>query len=116
MHRLNVILGITNIVCGIVFILISLPLVYKRVPMNHYYGFRIAKSFSSEENWYEINRFGGRQLIRWSVLLVAIGILYFVFPIDTLTDAMQTTFFAAVPIVLCIAASVWKTILFAHRL
>jgi hypothetical protein len=116
MEKLNLIFGIMNISCGILFILISIPLVSKKVPVNKVYGFHIAKAFSSDENWYEINWYGGKQLIQWSVLLIFIGVLYFIFPVQELPNVMQNVFLAVVPIILCVAITIWKTIIFAGSL
>ncbi len=116
MDALNTTLGTVNIACGIVFVLISIPLVMKKIPMNSLYGFRIPKAFKSEENWYEINRYGGRQLIRWSVLLVLIGALYFIFPIEHSAAPVKNALLAAAPIVICPSVAIVKTILFSRQL
>ena len=116
MHELNIIFGLTNIACGILFVLVSIPLVTKKVPMNKLYGFRIAKSFTSRENWYEINRYGGRQLIQWSVLLFIIGILYFFFPIREPRHPIFNTLLAVAPILICTAIPILKTVLYAREL
>lgn len=42
--------------------LLSLPLIFRKVPMNHFNGIRLRASFESEERWYDINAYGGRQL------------------------------------------------------
>ena len=60
---------------GLLLFLLSLPLIYRKVPMNHFYGFRIEKAFESEQRWYDINAFGGRQMAAWSWLIVAIGVV-----------------------------------------
>lgn len=54
MQDSNLTLGILNISCGVLFILLSIPLVSKKVPMNGFYGFRISKAFESEKNWYKV--------------------------------------------------------------
>jgi len=116
MQKLNIIFGIINIACGILFVLVSIPLVTKKVPMNKLYGFRIAKSFTSRENWYAINRYGGRQLIQWSVLLFIIGILYFFFPIKESRHEVINTLLAVAPILICTAIPILKTVLYAKEL
>jgi hypothetical protein len=116
MHSSNIIFGILNISCGILFTLISIPLVAKKVPMNKLYGFRIAKSFVSDENWYTINWYGGKQLIKWSILLIFIGILYFIFPVKELPSETQNAFLAVAPIIICVAIAIVKTIVFSRRL
>lgn len=116
MQRLNIIFGATNIACGILFVLISIPLVKKKVPMNKVYGFRFAKSFASQENWFDINHYGGNQLLRWSVLLFIIGILYFIFPIQESPHQAFNTFLAVAPILICTGIPVLKTALYAREL
>jgi hypothetical protein len=58
---------------GLLAFLLSLPLVYRKVPMNHWYGFRIEEAFESKQRWYDINAFGGRQMAAWSWLIIATG-------------------------------------------
>jgi len=68
-------MGLMDIACAVIFILVSLPLVYNKIPMNRWYGFRIRKSFRSDEDWYAINAYGGKQMIIWTPLLFISGIL-----------------------------------------
>jgi hypothetical protein len=58
---------------GLLAFFLSLPLAYRKVPMNHFYGFRIEEAFESTQRWYDINAFGGRQMAAWSWLMVATG-------------------------------------------
>ena len=60
--------------------IISLPLVYRKVPMNSLYGIRIPAAFESEERWYDINAYGGRQMAVWSWLIIATGAVGFFIP------------------------------------
>jgi hypothetical protein len=69
------IIAAANVGTGLLFILISLPLLKGRIPMNHFYGMRIRRAFESDENWYRINRYGARQLILWSIPVILTGIL-----------------------------------------
>jgi hypothetical protein len=59
---------------GLITGLLSVPLVLRRVPMNHVYGVRIAKAFVSDRNWYEINAYGGRLLLVFGVFLVVFSV------------------------------------------
>lgn len=65
---------------GLVIWLVSLPLIYRKIPMNHFYGIRIQASFASEARWYELNEFGGRCMARWSWLIIGTGLLGFFVP------------------------------------
>jgi hypothetical protein len=112
----NLVMGILNISSGALFILLSIPLVAKKVPMNSLYGFRISKAFESEENWYEVNRYGGRQLIRWSILLIVIGILHFIFPTTSANSSPSNILLTIAPILICPAVAIVKTLLFSKQL
>ncbi len=67
---------------GFLILLLSLPLAYRKVPMNAFYGIRIPASFQSPERWYDINAHGGRLTARWSVLIIAAGAVGFLLPPD----------------------------------
>jgi len=43
--------------------------------MNHIYGIRFKASFKSEENWYEINKYGAKCLMFASVPILTYGIV-----------------------------------------
>jgi hypothetical protein len=60
---------------GLVISAVSMPLIMRRVPMNHLYGVRLRKAFISERNWYELNAYGGKWLLAFGVFLVLFGFL-----------------------------------------
>ncbi len=68
------------LILGIVTLLLTLPLVFRAVPMNRYYGFRTRAAFQSEENWYEINARGGKMLALGSLAIVIVGAVGFFVP------------------------------------
>jgi len=49
-------------------ILVSVPMVMRRVPPNGLYGFRTPKTLSNPQIWYEANRLAGVNLIIGAVL------------------------------------------------
>src|SRR5208283_2008097 len=58
---------------GLVTTLLSIPLILRKIPMNHAYGIRIRKAFASQRNWYEINVYGGKLLLVFGIFLLAFG-------------------------------------------
>jgi hypothetical protein len=58
---------------GTLLVTVSIPLIFKLVPKNHFYGVRIPKALVSQANWYTINRFGGVVLLFCGLLLVFFG-------------------------------------------
>jgi len=88
MESVNVKTAITLFCLGIIVIAVCIPLYLGKIKMNRAYGFRIRKAFESEENWYEINRYGAKAVMCWSVFIMALGIAcLFVDPPSVLTVA-----------------------------
>ena len=56
---------------GLLLIGISIPFILERVPPNRWYGFRVAKTFSSERIWYAANVVAGYDLL-WAGVATAI--------------------------------------------
>jgi len=55
---------------GLLYAVLSLPLIFKMVPKNRFYGIRIRKAFVSDGNWYAINKAGGILIFVCGLLLV----------------------------------------------
>ena len=102
MDMVNIILGISNIFIGILMIIISIPLVQKSISMNEIYGVRFKKSFESEENWYKINAYGGKQLIIWSVPLIVFGVVTFFLPLKN--NELRIILVACAPLIVLVPA------------
>jgi len=73
-------IALVIMLAGLLSFLLSLPLMYRKVPMNHSYGFRTEKAFESKDRWYDINAYGGRQVAAWSWLMIATGVVGFFIP------------------------------------
>lgn len=63
-----------NIFLGAVTIFICIPLILGWIPPNRWYGVRFPESFTSNENWYRINRLGGALLAIWGVTMIGYGV------------------------------------------
>ncbi len=55
---------------GAATLLMSIPLILRRVPMNRVYGIRTRKAFTSDDNWYALNAFGGWMFAAFGLFLV----------------------------------------------
>lgn len=116
MENPNFVFCTVNVVTGLIFILLSIPLIAKKVPMNRLYGFRIRKAFASEENWYKINHYGGKQLLYWSSLLVAVGVICFMYPAQEHQAEVEQVIRTVGPVIVCPAISVIKTVIYSKSL
>jgi uncharacterized membrane protein len=112
----NIFFGIINIACALLIIGISIPLVNHKIKMNHFYGIRIKKSFESEDSWYKINEYGGKQLIIWSIPMILVGLISFFVPIDDSNKDILSFVLGVLPITLCIALAVIKIYAYAKRI
>src|SRR5258706_9540414 len=70
-------LALTYMATGIVFCLVSVPLIKGKVPRNHWYGFRVPKTLRSDSVWYPVNAYSGKCLYV-SGLIIAAGSLLLV--------------------------------------
>jgi UPF0716 family protein affecting phage T7 exclusion len=102
-------IAIPSIFCGILFIVISLPLLRGSIPMNRFYGFRISKAFTSDANWYAINKYGAKALILWSIVMIVSGVLF-------LFVGLSSPLAGLIPLVICTAAAIVQTLRFARQL
>ena len=55
-------------------ILLGYPLTMRQVKMNPWVGIRFSKAFYSEENWYQINAYGGKVFMIWGNWVAVAGI------------------------------------------
>ncbi|MEM1443105.1 MAG: SdpI family protein [Verrucomicrobiota bacterium] len=69
-------LGILNLSVGFLCGVLCIPLITKGIGPNPTYGFRIKEEFQSDEAWYAINAYGGKWMLIWSFVIVALGLLF----------------------------------------
>jgi len=68
---------VTILACNALFALVSLPLLFRKVPRNGFYGYRTRATLGSDFVWYEANaHFACRFLIASAVACIAAVLLY----------------------------------------
>ena len=95
---------VMNLVLPVLLIGLSLPLIYGKVPPNHWYGFRTPKTLSSDAMWYRTNRVGGQYLVIAAILEFtgALALAGFRAPL-VIWQVLMT-----VPLLIAIAAWFWR--------
>ncbi len=63
--------GLAALIAGVA----AVPLILGKVKRNPWYGVRIPAAFESEERWLEINRHGGKLLLRWAIVIAATALV-----------------------------------------
>lgn len=76
-------IGLSWLLTGTLSILLSLPLIKRRIPRNSFYGMRFPQSYQFDEAWFKINTFGGKQMLQWSLAIIATGTLTLFLPLQT---------------------------------
>jgi hypothetical protein len=97
-----------SIVIGVISIVFSIPLLRGEIEMNGAYGFRIRKALASKENWYSINKYGAKEMIIWSSVLILVGVVIVFLEVTPPLSFIPVLIATGVPIV--------RTILFARKL
>lgn len=60
-----------------VMILASLPLTFRLVPPNRWYGFRLPGALIDPKLWYEVNAMGGKLFITAMVVCAVVNVVLF---------------------------------------
>lgn len=115
MESLHIAYGLLNIAGGILFIALGIPLALRRVGMNYFYGFRFRASLRSDEAWFMINAYGGRQLIFWSAAMVLFGAGCFFLPAGLFSDRVIAAGIGVGPCVICTLIVSVRTLLYARK-
>ena len=87
-------------------ILVSVPMVMRRVPPNGLYGFRTPKTLSNPQIWYQANRLAGVNLIVAAILTMA-----FCWAVAWASSAAKATMLAPLVLLVMVAVSVVVSLL-----
>lgn len=60
----------SNYFIGSLLCILCVPLIFRRIPPNRFYGFRTTKTLSDERIWYEANAIGGKWLFAAGALVI----------------------------------------------
>lgn len=95
--QVHITLGISYLASGGLVILFCLPLLKDKIGPNPFYGVRIKKAYQSRENWFKLQRFGGRQLIIYGAGLMLLGTIALCVPFAP-NQSMEVSVFALAPL------------------
>jgi uncharacterized membrane protein len=106
MGSLPLIAAVTDTVLALILIGIAIPLALGKIPLNRGYGIRSAKSMESEALWFRINKYGGKQLIIWSIPIAVLGLATLAFPVLATGPRKFFLVTCAAPLICIIIAAV----------
>jgi uncharacterized membrane protein len=78
---------------SVLLVLVSLPLLFRRIPPNAFYGLRVPATYADEWVWYEANALTGRDMVALGVLLIVLAL---VLPVLRLEGETPTLVWAGV--------------------
>ena len=115
MNPIQATLALGNLLLGMVLIAVSIPLIKRRIGPNHWYGIRIPKAFQSDELWYDINEYGGRQLATWAIPMIIAGVVCFFIPLGQPPSPTALFLRGCGPVMLFTVIPIVKTLLYARK-
>ncbi len=80
---------ISLLVIGLLEIVLSIPLIFERIPPNSLYGFRTPKTRHNEDIWYRANKFAGKTMFLAGFITAGTGFIFTIWGqyLETLTIA-----------------------------
>ena len=87
-----ILLLVMYIVSGLLLTGLAVPLMCRKIPPNHWYGFRVRKTLENEAVWYAVNEFSAKRLLWVGVVTVAaaIGLFFMTTSVDVYATAVAT--------------------------
>ena len=76
-----VILLILFVASGLLLTALSLPMIFRKIPPNYWYGFRVKATLENEEVWYPANEYAGKRLFWVGIATVVAAVGLFLMPI-----------------------------------
>lgn len=75
--------GLKYLGVGILLVVLSIPLILKKIPPNPIYGFRTKKTLSDKQIWYKANHYGGLQLFYAGLIYIGFVLITWAFKVRT---------------------------------
>jgi hypothetical protein len=95
------------IISGSILMLLSIPMIYKKIKPNGLYGFRVKRTLENPEIWYAVNSYSGKWLFATGfIVILASIILNYVPGISLDTYALSALAIFSIAFVIAIIASV----------
>jgi uncharacterized membrane protein len=69
-----------QVVCSVLLIALSIPLIKRRVAPNSWYGFRVRQTLEDPTVWYEANAYSGNCLLWAGVAILISSVALFAVP------------------------------------
>ena len=93
--------------CGLLFVLLSIPMIRRRVPPNGLYGLRVPATFADEWVWYEANARSGMDMLWLGALLIVLAL---VLPLVRVSEGTYFSVWIGVTVVGSVAMAVigWR--------
>ena len=76
----KVFLLILFVASGLLLAVLSVPLIFRKIPPNYWYGFRVRATLENEEVWYPANEYAGKWLLWVGMGTVVAAVTLFLMP------------------------------------
>ncbi|MFH1042413.1 MAG: SdpI family protein [bacterium] len=62
-----------NILIGLIIIGMSIPLVLKKIPPNHWYGLQVPATLNNKSVWYKVNKSIGKKSLYFGISIIVVS-------------------------------------------
>ncbi len=63
----------TVLFTGLLLAVVALPLIFRKIRRNNFYGFRLTYTLKDDDIWYEVNAMLGKHLFIQGIVLLILG-------------------------------------------
>jgi hypothetical protein len=92
---------------GVLLMLLSIPLMRRKIPPNGLYGFRTPKTIDNPELWYLVNQYSAKRMFWTAVAFVITAVVMYLLPgIDVQDYAMTCLGVFTIGLIITIVQSV----------
>ncbi len=74
-------LFVISVFLSVLLVGLSIPLIRRRIPPNHWYGLRVSATFADEYVWYEANAVAGEALLKAGIAIFGVSLLLLRLPL-----------------------------------
>ncbi len=82
---------VTILICNAVFVIISIPLILRKVPRNIVYGFRTRATLENDFVWYEANAYFGKLFLISSLVSALLMVFLYLSDIFPMENFIKTS-------------------------
>ncbi len=67
---------------GILFAILAIPLIKRKIKINHWYGIRLPQTMQNESIWLDVNSIIGKYIFLFGIITSILSLYFILYPIE----------------------------------